>query len=153
MGSGGMQLLILLFILLCANVAFGLDERGFKFGGAPFGEGDKQQIKTEKGNGRLVAYAAPGAFVFSLRDGTEYGYDVWQVRMYDSKTKKLYSVYSDDIERLPGESMRGIEARYGEIKYIGKSKVQFEVFWKDKLDGYGVVDLDTVKFAYRKVKP
>lgn len=146
-------MLILMSILLGANFAIALDQRSFNFGEAPFGEGDKEQIKIEKGNGRLVAYESPGAFVFELRDGSEYGYDVGQIRIYDSKTKKLYSIYSDDIERIPGESMRGIEARYGEIKYIGKSKVQFEVFWKDKLDGYGLVDLDSVKLTYRKIKP
>src|SRR5437660_10713584 len=137
-----MRLLIFLSLLLGANVAFALDERSFNFAEAPFGKGDKDQIKSEKGKGRLLAYEAPGAFVFSLRDGTEYGYDVGQIRIYDSKTKKLYSIYSDDIERIPGESMRAVEAGCGEIKYIGNNKVQFEVFWKDKLDGYGMVNLD-----------
>ena len=73
-----------------------------------------------------------------------------QIRVYDRKTKKLYAVYTDDIERTSGESLRGIEARYGKIRNIGNGKVKFEVFWKNKLDGYGVVDLDTTQFTYRK---
>jgi hypothetical protein len=114
------------------------------------GEGDKERITIEKGSGRIIAYESGGAFVPSLRDGTEYGFDVGQIRIYDRKTQKLYAIYSDAIERIPGESMRGIEVRYGKIKYIGTSKVQFEAFWKDKLDGYGLVDLDTIQLTYHK---
>ena len=73
--------------------------------------------------------------------------------MYDRKTKKLYAIYSDYIERIPGDSMRGIEVRYEKITYMSNCKVQFEAFWKDRLDGYGLVDLDALRFTYRKVTP
>jgi hypothetical protein len=148
-----MRLLALLLIFLNAEVVFALDRGSFIFGEAPFGESDRDWIKLEKRSGRIIACESRGAIVFSLRDGTEYGFDVGQIRVYDRKTKKLYAVYSDDIERTPDDSMRGIEARYGKIKYISNSKVQFEVFWKDKMDGYGLVDLDTIQFTYHKVKP
>lgn len=148
-----MLLLAVSLIFLNAEVAFALDRGSFKFGEVSLGEGDKARIKIEKGSGRITAYESGGAVVLSLRDGTEYGFDVGQIRVCDRKTKKLYAVYSDDIERTPGESMRGIEARYGKIEYIGGGKVRFEVFWKEKLDGYGSVDLDAIQFTYLEIKP
>ena len=85
-----MKFCIFLIFILISSSSFGLDRNDFLFGEASIGTGDEDKIADIRGNGYIKAYVTSGALLEYLRDGSEYGHVVDQVRIYDVKTKKFF---------------------------------------------------------------
>ena len=143
--------LVVIAIMILPLPSTAWDSESFKWGTADkLSESSKWEIDHYKGDKGLFTFVERGPIVFETRKGEEYGYIVDSVIVHDFRTNKTFYVYCLDFERKKKTDMRGIEAEYTNFKIIGPDKVEIEVRKQGKIDGYGLLDVKTPSFEYKK---